>query len=72
MIPMLFFMYQFYFPTRKVSTVLRNVHGFVHEFDRRKIRRKIKRILERRKGKYYTEQTANKKEVWKWHRSQRT
>ncbi len=26
MIPMLFFMYQFYFPTRKVSTVLRNVH----------------------------------------------
>ena len=53
-----------------MSTVLRNVHGFVHEFDRRKIRRKIKRILERRKGKYYTEQTANKKEVWKWHRSQ--
>ena len=30
MIPMLFFMYQFYFPTRKVSTVLRNVHCFIH------------------------------------------
>ena len=26
MIPMLFFMYQFYFPMRKVSTVLRNIH----------------------------------------------
>lgn len=30
MIPMLFFMYQFYCPTREVSTVLRNVHCFIH------------------------------------------